>query len=184
MTENWLKNALSALDEAKAEIEAATETTLFVIITVSQADLLRQRPVSFYGNITPETLGPMLAYCAARVNEKLASPTGQVAEAARVQHIKRGSTYRVIGNAKVPTEAQEIEALHRDLAAARTLIRELRMDCHSLAARLDEQTRDAAMLEDKLADRKPRIRLGHPLYSTDPQPQKQVEDMAFLRGVK
>ncbi len=87
-------------------------------------------------------------------------------------------------NSPLPTEAQEIEALHRDLAAARTLIRELRMDCHSLAARLDEQTRDAAMLEDKLAGRKPRIRFGHPLYSTDPQPQKLVEHMAFLRGLK
>lgn len=87
-------------------------------------------------------------------------------------------------NSPVPTEAQEIEALHRDLAAARALIRELRQDCYSLAARLDEQTRDSAMLEDKLADRKPRIRVGHPLYPTDPQPGKQVDDMAFLRGWK
>lgn len=103
MTERWRLNALGALADTKAEIDAATEPTLYVIMVVTEADLLRQRPVSFYGNIRPEMLGPMLTYCGARVSAKLADPTGKVDEVARVQHVKRGSTYRVVGRAKIQT---------------------------------------------------------------------------------
>lgn len=65
--DRWRLNAIGALDDARSEIIAATEPTFVVIMVVSEADLLRERPVSFYANLPISALGPMLSYCGARV---------------------------------------------------------------------------------------------------------------------
>jgi len=67
---DWRANALGALDDARAEILEADGETLMVIITVSKADLLAERPVSFYGNIVPAALGPFLGHCAGRLADR------------------------------------------------------------------------------------------------------------------
>ena len=87
-------------------------------------------------------------------------------------------------NAPIPTEAEEIERLHRELAAGRDLIRELRADCQSLAARLDEMTRDVQDLEDKILNKKPTIRFPDLRWGRDQHPEKDIRDMAFLREKK
>lgn len=76
MPDDWRNNALAALTDARQEIEGATEKTLMVIITVSLPDLLAERPVSFYGNITPASLGPMLSYCGTRLQAILTGGKG------------------------------------------------------------------------------------------------------------
>lgn len=67
---DWRTNALGALDDARAEILGAEGESLMVIITVSTADLLGDRPVSFYGNIARGALGPFLGHCAARIADR------------------------------------------------------------------------------------------------------------------
>lgn len=67
---DWCANALGALDDARAEILGAEGETLMVIVTVSTADLLGDRPVSFYGNIAPDALGPFLGHCAQRIADR------------------------------------------------------------------------------------------------------------------
>jgi len=71
--ETWRTDALAVLSEARNEIEAAPEETLIVIMTVSKADLLGDRPVSFHGNIRREALSPMLTYFGARIAAKEAA---------------------------------------------------------------------------------------------------------------
>lgn len=67
---DWRKYALAALEEARAEILGSPDKMVMTIITVTEADLLGDRPVSFFGNITFASLGPFLAYCAERIAAK------------------------------------------------------------------------------------------------------------------
>ena len=71
--EKWRKDALFALDNARDEIMTAQDKTVMTIITVSEADLIGERPVSFYGNIKFNFLGPFLAYCAERLAARRAA---------------------------------------------------------------------------------------------------------------
>jgi hypothetical protein len=68
---DWRGNALGALADAGEEIAAATEPTIAIIITVSEADLLGDRPVSFYSNLSMPALGPILTYCGVRIADRL-----------------------------------------------------------------------------------------------------------------
>lgn len=64
--EAWRRDALRAVDDARREIEAATEATFALVITVSEADLLGDMPVTFGSNLNPDFLGPFMGHCAAR----------------------------------------------------------------------------------------------------------------------
>lgn len=70
--EQWRIDAIGALHDTLYEIGVAQEKTVMVIITVSEADLLGEQPVSFYGNIRPGFLGPFIAHCSARLAESTA----------------------------------------------------------------------------------------------------------------
>ncbi|WP_294931842.1 hypothetical protein [uncultured Paracoccus sp.] len=71
--EKWRKDALVALDNAREEIMTAQGKTVMTIITVSEADLIGDQPVSFYGNIKFDFLGSFLAYCAERIAARRAA---------------------------------------------------------------------------------------------------------------
>ena len=60
----WKANALKSLDDARAEIEAATEPTIIVILTIGEADLLNEKPLSVYANQTWGWLQRVMAFAA------------------------------------------------------------------------------------------------------------------------
>jgi len=68
----WRKLALQSLEDARQEIEAAREPTIIVILTISEADLLKERPLSVYANQTWGWLQKVMAFAAWRFSLKAA----------------------------------------------------------------------------------------------------------------
>lgn len=66
--EAWRSNALAALADAKTEIEAVTEPTIITVLMIGEADLLKERPLSFYSNQTRKWLQRVLAFAAWRLS--------------------------------------------------------------------------------------------------------------------
>lgn len=66
--ETWRSNALEVIADAKAEIEASTEPTIVAILIIGEADLLKERPLSFYSNQTRKWLQRVLAFAAWRLS--------------------------------------------------------------------------------------------------------------------
>lgn len=62
----WRRQALKSLDDARAGIEGATEPTIIVILTISEADLIKERPISVYANQTWVWLQRVMAFAAWR----------------------------------------------------------------------------------------------------------------------
>ncbi len=66
MSEQWRTDCLRALDEAREMVMAETGPTFLAVTVVSEADLLGDRPVSFFANLKPDAMGPFLIYCGQR----------------------------------------------------------------------------------------------------------------------
>lgn len=62
----WRENALKALSDARREIEEASDPTIIVILTISEADLIGERPLSVYANQTWHWLQRVMAFAAWR----------------------------------------------------------------------------------------------------------------------
>ncbi len=71
---DWRENAIAALDDARAEIMSANEPTIIVVLTIGEADLLRERPLSIYANQTTKWLQRVLAFAAWRLALKADEP--------------------------------------------------------------------------------------------------------------
>jgi hypothetical protein len=67
---DWRANALKSLDDARTEIEAASEPTIIVILTIGEADLMKERPLSVYANQTWGWLQRVMAFAAWRFSLK------------------------------------------------------------------------------------------------------------------
>lgn len=67
---DWRANALKSLDDARADIEAAKEPTIIVILTIGEADLAAERPLSVYANQTWGWLQRVMAFAAWRFSLK------------------------------------------------------------------------------------------------------------------
>lgn len=67
---DWRDKALGALQDAREEIEAAREPTIIIILTVSEADLLKERPISVFANQSWEWLHRVLCFAAWRTSLK------------------------------------------------------------------------------------------------------------------
>lgn len=63
---DWRENALKSLADARREIEEATDPTIIVILTISEADLIGERPLSVYANQTWQWLQRVMAFAAWR----------------------------------------------------------------------------------------------------------------------
>lgn len=66
MIEQWRADCLRALDEAREMILAEAGPTFLAVTVVSEADLLGDRPVSFFANLNPDAMGSFLTYCGQR----------------------------------------------------------------------------------------------------------------------
>lgn len=64
---DWRKQAIQSLDDARAEIEAAEVPTIIVILTIAEADLIKEMPVSIYANQSTKWLRRMMAFAAWRL---------------------------------------------------------------------------------------------------------------------
>lgn len=73
---NWKELALAALDDARAELETATEPTIAVVITIGEADLLKEHPLSIYSNQKSDWLQRVLAFAAWRLSLKAKAEEG------------------------------------------------------------------------------------------------------------
>ena len=63
---SWRELALQSLSDARAEIEAATEPTIVVVLTIGSDDLLKERPLSVYANQDWKWLKRVMAFAAWR----------------------------------------------------------------------------------------------------------------------
>jgi hypothetical protein len=63
---SWREQALQSLEDARAEIEAATEPTIIVVLTIGSDDLLKERPLSVYANQNWKWLQRVMAFAAWR----------------------------------------------------------------------------------------------------------------------
>jgi hypothetical protein len=68
--ELWRKSAIQSLDDARKEIEAADQPTIIIILTIAEADLLKERPISIYANQTWRWLQRVMAFAAWRISLK------------------------------------------------------------------------------------------------------------------
>ena len=71
--EEWRKNALGALEDAKAEILGASEPTILVVVTIGNDDLLKEKPLSIYANQKADWLHRVMAFAAWRLSLKAGS---------------------------------------------------------------------------------------------------------------
>lgn len=71
----WREQALKSLADAREEIEGASEPTIVVILTISEADLLNERPLSVYANQTWGWLQRVMAFAAWRFSLKTKDET-------------------------------------------------------------------------------------------------------------
>lgn len=69
---NWRALALQSLSDAREEIEGAQEPTIVIILTIAEADLLNERPLSVYANQTWGWLQKVMAFAAWRFSLKAA----------------------------------------------------------------------------------------------------------------
>lgn len=67
---DWKSHALESLDEARRDIEAATEPTIIVICAIGLVDLANERPLSVYANQSWRWLRQMFSYAAWRFSMK------------------------------------------------------------------------------------------------------------------
>jgi hypothetical protein len=70
MTDLWRKNALGALEDARKEVEQAEVPTIVIVLTIAEADLLAERPISVYANQTWGWLQRVMAFAAWRFSLK------------------------------------------------------------------------------------------------------------------
>lgn len=66
MSDQWRTDCLRALAEAREMIIAEAGPTFLAVTVVSEADLLGDRPVSFFANLNPDAMGPFLIHCGQR----------------------------------------------------------------------------------------------------------------------
>lgn len=64
---DWRTNALKSLADAREEIEAATDPTFVCCLTITEADLFKERPVSIYANLSWDFLPSFLTFVAWRL---------------------------------------------------------------------------------------------------------------------
>lgn len=67
---DWRDKALRSLRDARDEIEAAQEPTIVIVLTIAQADLFKERPISLYANQTWDWLHKVLCFAAWRTSLK------------------------------------------------------------------------------------------------------------------
>jgi hypothetical protein len=77
---SWRTNALLSLEDARAEIANATEPMICVVLTIAEADLFKERPVSIYHNQAREWLHKVLCFVAWRTSLWEANSTHQSEE--------------------------------------------------------------------------------------------------------
>ena len=78
--DDWRANGLRALQDARDEMEAASEPTFLVVLTIAEADVLKERPVSVYSNTTWDWLHKFLCFVSWRTSLKVGAPskTGEI----------------------------------------------------------------------------------------------------------
>ena len=59
---DWRANGLRALQDAEVEVQNSREPMIVVVLTIPEADLIRDRAVSIYANQTYEWLHRFLSY--------------------------------------------------------------------------------------------------------------------------
>ncbi len=67
---DWRAKALRSLQDAREEIEGASEPTIIVILTVAEADLFKESPISVCANQTWEWLHRVLCFASWRTSLK------------------------------------------------------------------------------------------------------------------
>jgi hypothetical protein len=67
-TRDWRAGALQSLNEARAELEAATEDSFVMIFVISERDLAAERPVSIFANIKRSAVHRMVSFFAWRTS--------------------------------------------------------------------------------------------------------------------
>lgn len=65
---DWKAETLAAIDDARADIEAAEEPTIIIILAIATADLLQERPVTVYANQSWGWLQRVMAFVAWRMS--------------------------------------------------------------------------------------------------------------------
>lgn len=65
---DWKAHAIDALEQARRDIEAATEPTIIIVCAIGQTDLLRERPLAVYANQSWRWMRQMLAYAVWRMS--------------------------------------------------------------------------------------------------------------------
>lgn len=66
---NWRADALRSLDDARAELEAATEDSFVMVFVISERDLAAERPVSIFANVKRSAIHRMISFFAWRTSQ-------------------------------------------------------------------------------------------------------------------
>jgi len=67
---DWRDKALRSLQDAREEIESAQEPTIIIILTVAEADLFKESPISVYANQPWDWLHKVLCFASWRTSLK------------------------------------------------------------------------------------------------------------------